>query len=817
MFDLRDVLKSLRRDAGYSATVVLTLALTVGATTAVFSIVNGVLLKPLAYRESHQLVTVREVYAQIAQQYPTLPVNAHHFDLWRTTARTFDALGEFLVTTANLTGGGEPRQITIARTTGGLFDALGVAPALGRTLTNGDEQKSAADVVVVTDALWRDRLGAQPDTLGRPLTIDGKPYTIVGILPASFRLPQAATVMSIAMDLTAKTDALVPLKLDLDDMSWLGDFNYTVVGRLKAGVSADQGRAELNVIQARASAIATEREHEAASLGAWVMPLDEAVAGTSRRGLWLLLAAIGVVLLIACSNLANLSLTRTVGRLRDAAIRVALGASQGRLLARVVLEQLVLAAVGGALGLGVANAALGAFVRTAPTGLPRVDEVTLDLRVLAFSAATAVVTGLLIALLPAWRLTRRDVQMALRGGAWGTSSDRSGSRARETLIAVQVALSMTLLVVTALLGASFFRLLHVDRGFASDRVITAMIAFPASRYDKPAPRIDAYDRVLAGLHALPGVEAATWMSVLPTRGEGWIDILSAAGDSRPVFERPTANYRFVAPEFFKVASMPILKGRTFSDAERDANRPMPALVSARTASVVWKGRDAIGQRFTRGDGSGNGFEVVGIVADARLTALDKTPPLLVYVPYWVRSSPRASLMVRTAAAPSAFVGELRRVIGAVDPDAAIAEVQTLDEVVDASVAARRYQMNLFVVFGLVALAIAIIGVYGVTAYGVSRRRREMNIRVALGADVAGVVRLIVRQGLTPVGIGIGAGVVGAVTVGGVVASLLFDVRPRDPMVIAGVALIVAASAVLACFAAARQGLVINPAAALREE
>jgi predicted permease len=347
--------------------------------------------------------------------------------------------------------------------------------------------------------------------------------------------------------------------------------------------------------------------------------------------------------------------------------------------------------------------------------------------------------------------------------------------------------------------------------------VTATVAFPASRYDNAAARIDAYDRTLAAIHTLPGVEAATWMSLLPTKGDGWVDLISAAGDTRPTFERPNANYRFIAPDFFRVAAVPILKGRTFSEFERDPKRPLPALVSARTAAVVWPGRDAIGQRFMRGEIGTTGFEVVGIVADVRMTTLDRTPPLVVYVPYWARSAPKASLMVLTAAAPSAFVHELSRALNTVDPEAAIGDVQTLDEVVDASLAGRRYQMQLFVVFSLVALAIAIVGVYGVTAYGVSRRRREMNIRVALGAQAAQVMRLVVGQGLVPVAVGVAAGVAAAAAIGGLVASLLFDVRPRDPIVIAAVAAAVALAAALSCLLAARQGLVIDPAAALRDE
>ncbi len=817
MFDLRDVITGLRRDIGYAATVVFTLALTIGATTAVFSIVNGVLLRPLAYREAHRLVAIRDIYRQIEHQYPTLPVNPHHFEEWRAHAQSFDALTEFLVSSANLSGGGTPRQIVVVRAAGRLFDVMAVRPALGRPLGPDDERKEAPDVVVISDALWRERFHADPSVLGRPAILDGSPYIVAGVLPAEFRLPEPAAVMSTAMVLSRRVDAIVPLRLDLDGVSWAGEFNYTVLGRLRRDVPVAQARADLDVIQHRVSAIASDREHEPVTLGAFLLPLDIAVAGTSRRGLLLLLGAIAAVLLIACSNLANLSLTRTMGRLRDAAIRVALGASRERLLARVLLEQVLLAAAGGALAVGVAAGALAAFVRTAPAGLPRVDEVSIDARVLLFGGAVTLIAGLVIALLPAWRVAGRDVQGALRATTLAVSTDRRGLQMRAVLLATQIALSVTLLIVTALLGISFYRLLHVDRGFDTGRVITATIAFPASRYEEAEARVAAYDRTLAAVRALPAVESVSWVSLLPTRGEGWVDLVNVPGETRPVFERPNANYRFIGPDFFNVTSTPILEGRPFTALERDSARPLPALVSARLASIVWPGQDAIGQEFTRGDPLARPFQVVGVVADARITALDRIPPPVVYVPYWARSASRASLMVRVRTLPSTFANELRRALATVDPDAAVGDVQTLDEVVDASLASRRYEVRLFVAFGLVALAIALVGVYGVTVYGVSRRRREMNIRVALGAQPSEVRALIVRHAGWSIVAGLITGAAAAAAAGGAVAALLFEVKPSDPFVIASVVSMVGVAGLGASLIAARLNLSIDPAAALREE
>jgi predicted permease len=422
-----------------------------------------------------------------------------------------------------------------------------------------------------------------------------------------------------------------------------------------------------------------------------------------------------------------------------------------------------------------------------------------------------------VALLPAWRVVGADVQGALRAGGLGTTVDRGGLRTRSVLLTLQVALSVTLLVVTALLTVSLVRVAHLDRGFAADRVLAVKVVLPATQYGKPDVRVTAYDRILAAIHALPGVESVSWTSAVPLTGENWVDNVSVAGDTRPFADRPSANYRFVSPEFFATLGMPIVRGHGFGDLDRDPIRPAPALVSERTAALVWPGEDPLGKQFSRGQRGEQPFEVVGVVRDARTTALERQPPLMVYVPYWWRSRPSAALLVHTGADFSTLAGEIRRAVALVDPDIAIGETKPLTSFVDTALAGRRYQVQLFVAFGIAALTIAIIGVYAVTAYGVSRRRREMNIRLALGAAPSQVVALVVRQGFSPVIAGLGAGAIGAFAVGAIVSSLLFDVRARDPIVIAAVVSVVGAVGLVACVAAARQGLSFNPAAALRDE
>jgi putative ABC transport system permease protein len=808
LFDVRDAIRSFRRDRAYAATVVLTLALTIGATTAVFSIVNGVLLEPLPFPEPSRLVALREIWREMADRAPTLEVNERHFEYWREHAQSFESMAQHMTRPANLAARDGAAQVSVVYANGSLFDVLKVQAAVGRTLTPADDPEGAPDVAAIADAVWRQRFGADPSIIGNPIVLDGKPYTVVGVLPPGFRLPREE-------QLTAGADVFVPLRVSV---GWVGDHNNEAVGRLREGVTIEQARAELDALQVQVGEIATKAAHEPVTLASVVAPLSEHVLGPSRRGLLVLLAAILSVLLIACLNLANLSLTRTLGRLRDTAVRSALGASRARLVGKALAEQLVLAMAGGALGVWVAWMALSLFVRTAPVDLPRVDEVTIDARVVAFTAVVSILAGLLVALVPAARMAGRDAQAALRVGAMAVASDRRGLRSHALLLVAQVALSVTLLVVTALFVTSLVRVLNVDRGFSAERVLVVDVALPATRYAEEPVRQAAYDRMLDAVHALPGVEGAATTSMLPLRGEGQVNFVAREGAILSASELPSANYRFVAPEYFRTMGIVVRLGRSFTDAERDPKRPAPALVSEPTAARLWPGEDPIGQRFSRGISSEQGFEVVGVVADARTTALDHAEqPLMVYVPYWWRSRPSTSLLVKTAVSPLSVLPAVRRALVDIDPEIAIGRARPMEQIVADSVAGRRYQAQMLGIFGGVALFIAVIGIYAVASYGISRRRREMNIRVALGAGTRQVVGLVLRQGTTPVAVGIATGIAGALAMGSVVGSLLFEVRAWDPAIIASVVAVVGTVGVATCGLAARMGLRLNPAAALREE
>lgn len=811
-FDFRDTLRGLRRDRLYAAAVVGTLGLTLGASIAVFSIVNGVLLRPLDHPDPQALVSIREILPAAVERYPTLPVTLRHFEVWRDRAASFESMAAMDWRTATLTGVGDASQVVVLRTSGTLFDVLQVPMARGRGLTRDDENLERPAVTVISDQLWRERLGSDPAVIGRPLTLNGTEYTIAGVLPRGYALPRLDP-LGESGTVTTELAAIVPFRVNIANFGWIGSHNYGVVARLRPNVSLQQARAEMSVLQGTVAEIARRETRSPADLRAWVMPLEATIVGPVRRGLLLLLGAIGALLLIACANLANLTLTRTIGRLREIAVRGALGASRWRLVRAVVIDQVVLAIAGGALGLALAGAALRVFVTTAPTSLPRVQDVAIDARVIGFGAAVALLSALSVALLPAWRVGRRDLESMLRGS--GRTTDRGARRTRSMLLTTQVALSVTLLAVGGLLVSSLTRLLHVDTGFSTAGAVTVEIAPGASRYRGVEARAALYDRILVDVRTIPGVTAASWTSALPLTGETWVDKVMRPDQAAAEDAGSSANYRFVGPQYFRAIGMPILQGRGIEEQDRSSSVPS-AVISARTAQALWPGEDPIGRVFTRGNPEQR-FQVVGLVADGHVTALETEPPLMVYVPYWFNNEGKSVLVVRAQGDPLAVVPSVRTAVRAIDPDIAIAEVAPLQHVFDAAVEGRRYQATLFTLFGASALLIAVVGVYATTAYGVSRRRRELNIRVALGARISQVFSLVLRQSLTPVLIGLAGGLAGALLMGRLVSSLLYEVGPRDPLVLSLVLTVVAAAGFISAAAAARGGLRIEPAAALRDE
>lgn len=800
--ELRFALRQLAKSPGFAATVVLTLALGLGGTTAIYSVVDGVLLRPLVFRAPDQLVYLGESTRGAFQG--VWPVSARHFTVWRQQSASFAGLSVVDPGTASLTGRGEPERLEVLKVSANLFTTLGVQPALGRGFLPGEDGAGKNHVVVLSDRLWRRRFQADPAIVGASIMLDDEAYTVVGVLPAWFRFPGAHALLSYYPGV-AEPELFRPKVFTADELGILmGNFNYGVIGRLKPGVTPQAAQTELTGICAQL----VRQSGQKVELHAVVTPLQEAVVGKTRLGLLVLMGAIGAVLLILCVNLANLLLVRAEGRAADAAIRLALGASRAQLLRQSLTETMLLALTGGALGIAVAAGALRLFLRAAPADIPRLDEVRLDGGVVLFALALTALTGLAFGLIPAWRVAGGDPQSVLKSR--GRTLAGGGRRFRTALIVTESGLSAALLILAGLLLSSFSRLLRVEKGFSAPTVLAADVSIPWTKYRDDAPRNAFFERVIATLDASPGVVGSAITSALPLRGEVWVDSIWLAGDSRPEFERPTTNVRFVSPGYFRTLGIPLLAGRTFQAS--DHGRKV-AVISQQLAQTLWPGQDPLGRRCEGGFGS---YEVIGVVGDVRAEA-NRPPAPIFYHPYWDWAPLQATVVARAAGDPESIAALVRYAVQSIDPDVPVPRLRTMQEVLDDSLAQRHFQMVLASAFAATALLLAALGIYGVVACSVARRTNELGIRAALGARPADLSWLVIRQGVTPVLAGLLAGIALALGLSRVVASLLFETRPGDPATLAAVALLLAGTAVAACLLPARRATQVNPVVALRGE
>ncbi|HUJ32922.1 MAG TPA: ABC transporter permease [Candidatus Acidoferrum sp.] len=808
--DLRYGFRALRKSPGFAAVAILTLALGIGANTAIFSVVNSALLRPLAYSDPQQLYLVREIVPQIARFYPWLEANLPDFRIWRQQVHSFSDVAIAEETSVDLTGSGEPEVIHGVRASANIFAVLGARPALGREFFPEEDDAGRGHVVILTDGFWRRRFHADPFAVGKVLTLDGVPHEIVGVLPATFRFPPALGGVSSAHS----QDFFQPLNgPKFYEQDLIGEFDFAAVARLRPGVTSEQALAELNLVQAQIA----KQANTGADLRAALLPLETEVVGPGRRGLIFLLAAVGAVLLIVCANLASLLLARVPGRMREAAIRAALGASRARILRQMLTETFLLSISGGALGIWIAGLAVEWLVRMVPANIPRLDEVQMDARVLLFALAIAIITGALFGILPAWRITRVQPLDVLKSAAAATSESRRTRRLRESLVGLEVGLTAALLILAGLLTGSLARLLRVNTGVAVDNVLIAAVDLPPQSYAEASARLRFYDGVLDGLKALPGVRAAGWISIPPLDGQGSVTGINVPGATEANAETPVANYRPVSPDYFSAMGIPLLHGRVFSAA--DAGRKV-VVVSQSVADRFWPGKNPIGQICTTQWAGDVPSEVVGVVGDVRTVRLDETPLMIVYVPFWfneISVPASASFVLRTSTEPRGSAAAARAVIHKTDPDVPVTAVRPMSEVVSQSVDARRFQMALAMLFAFSSLLLASLGIFGVVGYSVEQRRRELGIRVALGADLHRILRMVLRQGMMPVVLGLAGGMVAAIVAGRLIASLLFGVTPYDPLTLVGVSVVLGSVALLACYLPARRAMRVDPLVALRHE
>lgn len=812
--DLKHSLRQLIRSPAFTFIAVLTLALGIGATTAIFTLVFDVLLRPLPYTHAGQLVVMQEKVAEFRDLYPTLPMNANHFVDWQQHNKSFQSMAVMEEYSMPIGTDTHPAQTMVLRATPGLFSVLDVRPQLGRAFTPEEAQPAHEHVAVLMYPLWKQQFQGDPAILGKSITLDGFPYTVIGVMPKSFHLPHLDTLASLDADRAKQVEVLLPMSFSAERLQErMGDFNYFGLGRLKAGVTPSQANAEIDALQHTISASLSA--DESGTLSAAFTPLQTALVGDDRRPLLLLLAAVAGLLLVACVNITNLLLARAAGRRQQLAIAAALGAGRGRLLVIAVRETVVIAIFGAVSGILVASAIVPAMQRYLPPNLNFRGPLHLDLAGAGFAAALAMLATLLAAAASAWMVLRTDPQQVLHSESRLASQSRASKRTGRVLVATEVAVSMVLVLMTGLLSISLLRLLNVDYGFQTERILTATIALPQKSYTDTAARVAFYTEVLRRLSQLPGVEHAAVVSKLPYSGDSWTDMIRVPGDNRPVFQLPVEHFRWISPGYFETIHLPLAAGRFLTPSDQGKNY---VIVSQRTARTLWPGKDPVGQHFGRGGNPDEQpFTVIGVVADARTLSLAAPDPMLVYIPYWFRCDQSAGLLVRTKQDPLAMTAALRKTIWSVDPEVPVPTVNSLGGILTDSLANRRFEADLLLLFAISALLLAGLGVYGVVNSSVVQREREIGLRLALGAQRANIYRLMLREGLAPVIVGAAVGITVAFSITRFLASLLFEVNPYDLRIAAAALAILLVTGTLACVLPARRAASVDPMQALRAE
>jgi putative ABC transport system permease protein len=798
--DLRYGLRRLRTSPGFTGVAVLALALGIGANTAIFSVVNSVLLRPLPFSEPERLVKVWP------GQYKVTTAKVELVELQRAS-RSFEGLAAYSGWSFTLTGRAEPLRLSGARATADFFTLLGTRAALGRTFAADEDQPGRYRVIVLSHAFWQQYFGAEPNIIGQTVTLDGQSHTIIGVLPPDFNFPALRA---------ERTDLWVPAPLDPNDVNDYTAGYLDLLARLKPDVTPEQAQAEVVSIS-RAMRTKIPRAPNDYGDHASVRPLKNEVIGDSRQMLFVLLGAVGCVLLIACANVANLQLVRATQRQKELAIRAALGARRLRLVRQLLTESTLLALLGGAAGLLLAWLGMNLLLKLLPADTPRLSEVAIDGRVLAFSLALSALTGVLAGLAPALQTSKLDLQSGLKEGGKSSATGRSG-RLRGLLVVAEVALVLMLMIGAGLLIRSFWHLQQVNPGFEGEQVLSAQLAPPGSNYHEAPRRRAFYHEVIARVAALPGVEAAGAIHLLPLGGSNWNPGLRVEEQPLPQGTRlPNVDWRVVTPDYFRALGIPLLRGRFFTAGDNE-NAPGVALINDALARRYWPQADPVGKRLRSGFEQGQWVTIVGVVGGIKHHGLEQETAIEMYRPYDQAPFPLSmTVMARTQHSSAALATALRSAVWSVDREVPVASVQPLAQVVSESLAPRRATMLLLVSLAAVALILGLVGIYGVLAYTVSQRTHEIGIRMALGAQAGEVLELVIKQGMALALSGVALGLAGAFALTRVMKSLLFTVSATDPLTFAGVAALFAFITLLACYLPARRAAKVDPLIALRHE
>ena len=812
LLDLRIAIRTLRRHPAFAVAAILTIAIGIGANTAIFSVVNAALLRPLPYADQDRVLDVSNTW----EGTPRARLSpAEYFDYRATVGDAFTALGVYSMGTANLVGAGEPVRLRAGFVSAELLPALGVVPVVGRPFT-ADEERAGTRIVLISHGLWSRLFGGDLAVIGRQITLNGAGREVIGVLPRDFRLPDDYGV-GVATDLVA------PLGLDPATTVARGSHFLRGVGRLAPGVSRERAQGRLAAIASRFVADFPDDYPHDMRFGVTATPLADRVVGDARRPLLLLLGAAGFVLLVACANVANLMLVRLDARQGELAVRTAVGAGRGRLVRQLLVESVTIGAVGGAAGVVLAWWGTRLLLALSPPNLPRFGEVTLDLPVLAFAAASAIGTGLLFGLAPALRTSGVRIAAALHAGGRGAA--RGDSRLRGALAIGQIGLALTLLAGAGLLGRSLAALRAVDPGFREDRVLTGRLTLASADYPEEYQVIETFEAIRTRVAALPGVQAAGVVTNLPLASSlGDINV-QIEGRMQPEGEvSPRADWQAVTPGYFDAMGLVVRRGRAIDKRDR-TGAPGAVVINETMAERYWPGEEALGARFTLGGNAGPGLvTVVGIVGDVRHGSLADPRISQMYVPhsqfrFWNGGSVVRSmtLVVRAAGDPRSLAAAVRGAVSDVDPRLPLANVLSMDEVVTASLGRPRFLFALAGVFAAVALVLGVLGLYGVLAYGVARRTREIGLRLALGARGRDVAGLFLREGGRLVLGGIVLGFTGALVLSRLLRGLLFGIAPLDPLTLIAAPFALAAAAAVATWLPARRAARIPPMEALRHE
>ncbi|MGA2369106.1 MAG: ABC transporter permease [Candidatus Korobacteraceae bacterium] len=815
--DIRYGWRALRKSPGFTAVAVLVLALGIGANTAIFSVVNAVLLRPLPFDQPDRLVQLYHVPPQAS--FPGIPifsVSPANFLDWRSQAHSFDGMSAYGFGRYTLTGTGRPEAIRMVGATSGFFSVLHAEPLLGRVFMESEDQPGREHEVVLSYDLWRTHFAGDPAIVGKNIQLNGEAYTVIGVMRPGFEFP-------VSGDPDARPQMWKPLAWTPQERAIRDDHNYGVIARLKPGATLEQAKAELDTIS---NQLAQQYPKDNKGWGATAIPLREDLVGDVRRALLILLGAVAFVLLIACANVANLVLAKTLSRRKEVAIRAALGASRRRLLQQVLAETVLLALAGGALGLIFAHYGILFIVRFMGQQLPRSGGIGLDGWVLAFTLGISLATGFAAGLLPALRLTREDVSEALKQGSGRTASDSGGSRTRSALVVSEVALSLMLLIGAGLLIRSLWMLRAVNPGFDANHVVTMYLSIAPKKFVTPAQQVSFFNRALQGVRALPGVQSAGVIDALPLSGYGSHQPVQVEG--RPVVamaDQPEVDMRLISPGYMSAMHIPLLRGREFDDSDV-VGRPGAVLISQSMAREFWPNQDPIGKHLALYFFPDLPRVVVGIVGDVKLDALSQTRSAAAfYLPLGQLSAARGeqwqsfgmTLAVRTNSDPSSVVSAIGNSVHEADSEVPLLFIQTMQDTVDTSLTQQRFTMLLLAAFAGLALLLAAIGIYSVLSYAVRRRVREIGIRMALGAQVSDVLRMVVLEGMKPTLLGVVIGLVGALALGRVLASVLYGVSARDLATFGSVAVLTTAVGLLASVLPALRAARVDPMKTLRDE